>query len=140
MFQTILLGVDGSVHALNAARLAGEIARIHATRIIWAVTCFSPIPAYLGEPFQGSSIEQSIREAERILQPAIQAIGEIQGEIKAEFLEGSPAEAILAVAESRNVDLILMGTRGLGSLSGLLLGSQSHKVIAKAKCPVLVTQ
>jgi nucleotide-binding universal stress UspA family protein len=140
MFKTILVGVDGSIHSLKAAQLAGEIARAMAVEVVWVVTCYMPISAYLGEPFLETSIVDRMNEAERTLQLAIQELGTIPGEIKKETLEGSPADAILEVAGTREIDLIVMGTRGLGSLSGLLLGSQSHKVIANAKCPVLVTR
>ena len=140
MFNTILVGIDGSQHALNAAKLAGEIARQNQSGTLWVVTCLGPIPTYLGTPYLDFNIEERMRDAERILKPALDAIGSIPGEIKTEILEENPAEAILKVAEARHVDLILMGTRGLGSFSGLLLGSQSHKVIAHAHCPVLVTR
>ena len=140
MFKTILLGVDGSVHALKAARLTGEIARTAPVEVVWVVTCTLPPPAYLGEPFLETGIGKELHEAERILGPAIQALGSIPGEIKSEILGGTPADAILAAVESKDVDLIVMGTRGLGSLTGFLLGSQSQKVIAHAKCPVMVTR
>ncbi|MFH1635561.1 MAG: universal stress protein [Chloroflexota bacterium] len=65
-------------------------------------------------------------------------MGDIPGELKTEVLEGPPAEAILNVADTRGNDLIVMGTRGRGRLSGLLLGSQSQKVVAHAHCPVLL--
>ena len=140
MFNTILLGVDGSTHALKAAALAGEMARVYAVKTLWVVTCFAPVPTYLGTPFLETSIAERMSEAEKILQPALHEVGEIPGSIRTEILEGSPAEAILSVGDSRGVELIVMGTRGLGSLSGLLLGSQSQKVIAHAKCPVLLTR
>lgn len=57
-----------------------------------------------------------------------------------EVLEGPPAEAILNVANVREIDLIVMGTRGLGRLAGALLGSQSQKVVAHASCPVLLAR
>jgi nucleotide-binding universal stress UspA family protein len=57
-----------------------------------------------------------------------------------EVLEGPPADAILRVAEARNVDLIVMGARGLGSLGSLLLGSVSQKVLAHATCPVMIVR
>ncbi len=57
--------------------------------------------------------------------------------LELEVLEGPPAEAILRVAETHGVDLIVMGTRGLGGLAGTLLGSQSQKVVMRVKRPVL---
>jgi nucleotide-binding universal stress UspA family protein len=81
-----------------------------------------------------------MEEAEKILQSASQAVGEIPGEIQTETIEGSPAEAILDIAKNRDVDLIVMGSRGLGRLAGALLGSQSQKVVQHAQRPVLIVR
>jgi nucleotide-binding universal stress UspA family protein len=67
-------------------------------------------------------------------------VGGIPGEIHTEILEGTPAEAILEVAKTRDVNLIVMGSRGLGRLAGALLGSQSQKVVQHATCPVLIVR
>lgn len=139
MFKNILLAVDGSEHALNAARLAGEMARLTRANLR-VVTSYDPIPSYLGEPNLSQIISARTREAESTLTTAIMEIGEIPAEIHQEILEGPPAEAILSVANVREIDLIVMGTRGLGRLAGALLGSQSQKVVAHASCPVLLAR
>ena len=53
---------------------------------------------------------------------------------------GVPAEAILQAARAEKADLIVMGTRGLGALGSLFLGSQSQRVVAEAPCPVLLVR
>lgn len=139
MFKKILLGVDGSDHALRAAKVAGDLARIMNADLI-IVTAFDPIPSYLGEPNLQEAISARLHEANQVLENGIKAVGEIKGEISNEALEGSAAEVILEVARLREVDLIVVGSRGLGKLSGLLLGSQSQKIIQHATCPVLVVR
>jgi nucleotide-binding universal stress UspA family protein len=62
-------------------------------------------------------------------------IGDVPCEVHTEILEGSPAEAIIEVANTSKSDLIVMGSRGLGRLAGLLLGSTSQKVVSHAPCP-----
>ena len=54
--------------------------------------------------------------------------------------EGNPAEAILEQAKQVDADLIVLGTRGLSDLRGLLLGSVSHKVIQLSSCSCLVVK
>ena len=53
---------------------------------------------------------------------------------------GSPAPVIIDVAEEHGVDLIVMGSRGLGLVKGVLLGSVSQYVVENAKCAVMVVK
>jgi nucleotide-binding universal stress UspA family protein len=55
-------------------------------------------------------------------------------EIKTQIEVGDPASTILSVAKNQGIDLIVMGSRGLGNLKGLLLGSGSHKVSQLSQC------
>lgn len=140
MFKNIVLGVDGSEHALHAARQAGDLARAMNSENMWIVVAFDPIPFYLGQPNRQHAISARMKEAESILEKAIEAVGKIPGEVRQEILEGSPAEEIINVATVRKSDLIVMGSRGLGKLAGLVLGSQSQKVVSHAPCPVLIVR
>lgn len=139
MFKNILLGVDGSEHSLRAAQEAAALATCMEADLR-IVVVHDPVPSYLGEPNYQHAISARLEEAQEILQKATEAVGEIPGELKTEILEGPAAEAILIVAETRHSDLIVMGTRGRGKLRGLLLGSQSQKVLQHAPCPVLVVR
>lgn len=137
MFKNILVGVDGSEYSYKAAKIAGEMARCMGADL-WVVACFEPVPAYLGEPNLQNAITGHLAEAEDVMAIALREVDQVPGELHKVLLEGAPADTILSVAEVRAVDLIVMGTRGLGRLSGLLLGSQSQKVVAQAHCPVLL--
>ena len=59
-------------------------------------------------------------------------------DVEVEVLEGPPADAILRVAENRQCELILMGSRGRSTLASLLLGSVSHRVLSHATIPVMI--
>jgi len=139
MFKNILVAVDGSEHALKAARVAGDFARQMGADLR-VVTAYESVPTYLGEPNLQHALDERFGLAQQIIDHALKEIGEIPGELKTDVLEGPPAEAILLVIESRIIDLVIMGTRGLGMLKGLLLGSQSQKVVAHATCPVLLVR
>ncbi|MBN1452383.1 MAG: universal stress protein [Anaerolineales bacterium] len=140
MFNHILLGVDGSEHALHAAKTVGDMVRNMKFKSLRIVVAFEAVPSYLGEPNMQAAITSRMKEAETILQKALEAVGEVPGEVHNDLLEGSPAEAILDVANTRKSDLIVMGSRGLGRLTGALLGSQSQKVVQYAPCPVLIVR
>ena len=140
MFEKVLLAVDGSEHALHAARTAADLARAMNSKDLRIVVSYDFIPPYLGEPNLQYAIDARVEEAKAILQKAIEAVGDVPCEINTELIEGSAAEAILDVAVTRNSDVIVMGSRGLGKLAGLLLGSTSQKVVAHAPCPVLIVR
>ncbi|MCW2277192.1 universal stress protein family protein [Heliophilum fasciatum] len=53
---------------------------------------------------------------------------------------GNPAYAICEYAEEHNMDLIIIGSRGMGEIKSLLLGSISDRVLHLAKCPVLIVR
>ena len=139
MFKNILLGVDGSKHSLHAAQKAAALATCLKSNL-WIVVAHPTVPAYLGEPNFQDAIVARLAESKKIMDEAIEAVGKIPGEIYTEILEGSAAEVVLNVANVRKIDLIVMGSRGHGKLRGLLLGSQSQKVLQHAPCPVMIVR
>ena len=140
MFDKILLAVDGSEQALHAAKVAGDLVRSVKASELRIVIAYEPVPAYLGEPNLQNTINARMNESQNTFQEAESVVGEVPAEIHSELIEGPIAEAIINVAETRNCDLIIMGSRGLGRLAGALLGSNSQKVVSEAPCPVLIVK
>jgi nucleotide-binding universal stress UspA family protein len=140
MFENVLLAVDGSEQSLHAAQEAGDLARAMKSAIVRIVVAYDTIPPYLGEPNMQQAINARLGEANGILEKAQAAIGKFPGEIHTELIEGSPAEAIIRVAETRKSTVIVMGSRGLSRIAGLVLGSTSQKVVSHAPCPVLIVR
>ncbi len=140
MLKHILLAHDGSDHSRKAAELAGTIARQQQPPAIVRVVCaVEPISADLGEPNFSRVAGERRLAGERCVEEARRLIGE-GIDVHTEVLFGPAAEEIIDVAEVRQCDLIVMGSRGLGALRGLLLGSHTQKVISHAHCPVLVVR
>jgi len=140
MFDAILLAFDGSEHAKRAASAAADLARAVKSKQVRIVVAFDPIPSFLGEPNLSQAAAARTKEAGRIMAEAKRQLGSVPAEVHEEILEGSAAEAILEVAATRDSDLIVMGSRGLGRLEGALLGSNSQKVVSHALCPVLIVR
>jgi nucleotide-binding universal stress UspA family protein len=140
MFERILLAVDGSEHAMRAAKVAAELARAMKSERVRVVVCYDKIPSYLGDPNLQQAIHTRLAEAEKVLKDAVDALGSVPAEVHTEILEGDPAEVITDVARIRDSSVIVMGSRGLGGLAGLLLGSTSQKVVSHAPCPVLIVR
>ena len=140
MFENILLAVDGSEHALHAAHVASSLAKEMSSQTLRIVVAYDPIPVHLGDPYMQAAINTRLKETEQILQKAVQALGAVSAEIHTELIEGDPAEVIIEVAQTRESNVIVMGSRGLGKLAGLVLGSTSQKVVSHAPCPVLIVR
>ncbi|MNV78280.1 Stress response protein NhaX [compost metagenome] len=78
---------------------------------------------------------------------AVQTTEEVKGRLEAEglnaeveLLQGSPAEVILKYAKEHAIDVIVIGSRGLGGIREFVLGSVSHNVVQSARIPVLVVK
>jgi nucleotide-binding universal stress UspA family protein len=140
MFKNILIAYDGSDHARKAANMAGSLARfLGINSVVWIVTVMNPSPRELGEPFLSQYIEHHTTSGQNLIREATDIISH-DVEIRSELLFGNPADCILQVAETRGCDLIIAGTRGLGVLEEILLGSQAQKIINHAHCPVLIVK
>jgi nucleotide-binding universal stress UspA family protein len=77
------------------------------------------------------AINARLNKTKQIIQKAVQILGTLSAEIHPESIEGDPAEVILVVAKIRNINVIVMGSRGLGKLAGLLLGAPVKKWLFK---------
>ena len=139
LFETILVAVDESPAAMQAVECARKLSKLTGATVI-LVHAYPKAPEYLGEPNLSQTIARHIENARKLIEPLAQSLQEDGVSTITEILQGPPADAILRVAKARNVDLIVMGARGLGSLGSLLLGSVSQKVMAHATCPVMVVR
>ncbi len=81
-----------------------------------------------------SSTNKLLDDAAETLHQAANESVEINTIIK----EGDPADQILRYAKDHAIDVIVIGSRGLDGVKGLMLGSVSHKVSQLSDCPVLI--
>jgi len=139
MFKRILLSYDGSEHARHAAGIAAGLAKLQENPLLILVCVGEDVPVEYQEPYRSETIAKRTLQCQALADEAAQWIGE-GVEVQRELLFGDPAECVLNVAEANDCDLIVMGTRGVGGLRGLLLGSKAQAVVSHAKCPVLLVK
>ena len=140
MFRHILIGYDGSANGKKALEYGIDFA-MHAGAEITIVTVFQKIPDYLGSPQYDEIVARLTREAQETAEMgAEQARACGIEEVRVEVLQGSPAECVLSVAETRGCDCIVVGSRGRGEMAGLLLGSVSDRLAHHARVPVLIVK
>lgn len=147
--RTILVATDGSASSEKALNFAADLAvKCEADLIVLTVTTdVAPVlnvefAAYArSEHLLAGASEFTLAAAENVLAGArLQAETRGVKRISTEATLGDPADRIIAVANDRQADLLVVGSRGHGRLAGLLLGSVSQKVISHAACPVVVVR
>lgn len=142
MFHRILVAIDGSEHAKRALHEAIDLARCNNARLTVMTVAMKPSTLLVGgpivPPLDFAGLDEAIEaEHHRLLDGAID---EVPQDISVERLlaHGSPARAILDQARGGRHDLIVLGSRGLGGVGAMVLGSVSHKVLHDSRVPVLV--
>lgn len=146
MFHSILVPVDGSEGAKKALDVACQLANqanvtlhvlhipeelAHETMLVWGIGAIA--------------IEASNQEREKISQQIIEKAAEAARangitQIETAVAKGDPARTIVNEAKRRGVEAIVMGSRGLSNLRGLVVGSVSHKVSHIADCTVITVR
>jgi nucleotide-binding universal stress UspA family protein len=157
MFRKILVPIDGSRHAHTALKTALELAEIHGSELeILHVTSFSEVyvPTEPESGVDDSDVPASppewideymakLRENdEKMLSLALKDAENLHPKLKitSKLLLGRPGKSIVSEAVEEGFDLVVIGSRGLGGLAGLVLGSVSQHVVNESKIPVLVVK
>jgi nucleotide-binding universal stress UspA family protein len=141
----ILLATDGSEEAALAAHTATDVAGKTDSELHVVLVGLSGAYAGLGPPeiadIPPPRQEELDEEARRLLDAQVKQI-EADGSTvaQAHLRVGRPDEQIVALAEEIGAGLIVMGSRGLGGLRRLLMGSVSDSVVRHAHCPVLIVR
>ena len=137
----ILVAVDGSDHATSALELASDIAaKYGATLHVFNAIESTELPKALRRYAESEHIEGSTPRiytviAERLLDTAAAEARELGVEtVKPVIRNGDPAQQIVDYAKEAKIDMIVMGSKGLSDIQGLMLGSVSHKVSHLAPC------
>jgi nucleotide-binding universal stress UspA family protein len=136
MIKKVLLAIDTSEYSKRGVPLAAEIAEKFGAE----VTVLHVREWIFGS---GGPFDEGAKEAEQLVEAAV---GELKGagltakgEVLGDYF-GHTARRIVAVADVSGADLIVLGSRGVSNLTGILLGDVVHKVLQLATVPVLVVR
>ena len=145
MFNSIVVGTDGSATATVAVREAVDVAKATGATLE-LVSAFTPVrEAQLREerreaPEDVAWAIHPRHEVEASLTDAADIAREAGVDANTYAREGDPADAILDVAEERGADLIIIGNKGMTGAKRFLLGSVPNKVSQHASCSVLIVR
>jgi nucleotide-binding universal stress UspA family protein len=140
-YRRILLGYDGSENAKRALGRAIALTNGMATLLV-LVAAMTILPQYgttaLYYPTQYA--DEVLSQAKKTLEEAIDEAKHQGVQATGAVKEGSPAEVILEAADKENVDLIVLGRRGMSRVERFLMGSVSSSVVGHSRCDVLVVK
>ncbi|GAA0521167.1 universal stress protein [Saccharopolyspora subtropica] len=137
MPQTVAVGVDGSDESVRALRWAADHVRqvggiVHAI-MVW----HQPVQFGYRLPTPDSELEQRARTA---LDTAVDAVrGEFpEVDLRSRLIRGHVVDEIVGLSEQ--ADLLVLGDKGHGAFTGMLVGSVALKLVHHARCPVVVVR
>lgn len=139
MFKTIIIGLDGSERSLKALLYAQSLAETYSASLIMVHAYPHTSDLHDCEGYD-NLLARRKGKGERVLDAGAKLLTDAVFPVERDLLEGPAADALISVARTRKADLIIMGTRGMGAVKGLILGSVATKVSHHAPCPVLVVR
>lgn len=145
MFKNILAPVDGSENSLAALDLAIELQKncrdselfilsVYREHRLWnaSVTMVNPnLTASTDDALESYAREVAENAKKYAREHGVERV-------RSFYMGGGPARMIVQFSKEHDIDLIVLGSRGLSDAENRLLGSVSHKVTSLAECPVMV--
>jgi nucleotide-binding universal stress UspA family protein len=143
VFHKILVCLDGSASSRDAARIGASIAGHFHSEVV-ALNVFYPGDDYMGVwaiAIDQDSVDRCAREQKADLEQSVWPLfQEAEAPFRMMQKTGHPVDSILRVAADEKVDLIVIGSRGMGGLKEFVLGSVSSGVLHHAPCSVLIVR
>lgn len=140
MYNHILVPIDGSQQSDRALDHAIELSKQGYPNARITIIHVSPQIILNDPPISVPLSDTLAEEGQKIIEPASAKLMGSRIAFKSMTLTGDPATTICHQADTDGHDLIVMGSRGVGLMSEIFLGSVSHGVIKHANCPVLIVK
>jgi len=140
MYKKVLLAVDGSETSMKAARIANSYLEKGVAEEITIAHVFMSREGsnyYIGSDISEKIIAASKENGEMVLEEA-KAVFTSPEKVKTILKPGDIAHTIVKIA--KDYDLIIIGSRGMNTIAGLLMGSVSSRVVQYADRPVLIVK
>jgi nucleotide-binding universal stress UspA family protein len=138
----ILIATDGSESAQEAVEFGLDLAaEQNAKAFIVHVAPLVDVMPYANFGYVAPTLPHEFDEHDReLLQEAVELAAKKGVDVETTLLKGRPADEIVAFADTIDADLIVVGSRGHGSIASALIGSVSQGVLHESRRPVLVVR
>ncbi len=147
MIKKILIAVDGSKHSMECVAYGAEIGQATGAKVLlYHVVKPYRLPESLKQFAKAEHLDtydaDLLRKGAQYLLAGARDAAHKAGlrQVEIETDEGPIARSIVERAKAFKADLIVIGSRGMGDLEGMLRGGVSHRVEILSKCPVLVVK
>ena len=138
MFEKILVATDGSEHGYNAAKVALELGKISGGKVTAIYVADTNRTSHLPDDMLLFSIRELLLKEGKEALKQVETLAKDMGVAFASLVaEGNPGSEIISYAESKGMDIIILGAVGRTGLDKFLLGSVAEKVVRSSKIPVL---
>ena len=137
----IAVGVDGSEAAIDATRVAVDVARARSAKL-YIVTVVRPPEGWwgiVGAPPTAEALGDSLSDAQRdVLDRALKAVDLTDIDYETQEEIGEPSTRLIDVCNRVDADVLVVGRRGAGRFRRMIVGSVANQLVHEAPCPVLV--
>ena len=133
----ILLATDGSGDAAQATEAATDLAKKSGSEL-HVVHVWHDVPSPYAHKFVRGELK---RQGQEILDEQVRKIEEAGGTVTRDHLrEGRTSDEVIKLSEELAVGLLVVGSRGMGTVRRILMGSHSEEIVHRARVPVLVVR
>lgn len=139
MYKQVMIAVDGSEHSLRATKKAIALVKNDyeaKISLVYAIDSSSSKTDVINN-VDKYQVQNKRREK---LEKIENLLKEEMVEYELHFLHGEPTEVIVAFANEHSFDCVVVGSRGLNRLQGMVLGSVSHKIAKRVDAPVMIVK
>jgi len=137
--RLVVVGADGSVQSVAALKWAVEYAAATGSTVRAVMACHYPTaagPAPLGVAPEAVTDEVRAQMAESLSKVVIEGAAGL--DVEEEIAYGHPAQVL--IEQSADADLLVVGSRGHGAFTGMMIGSVSIHCVTHSHCPVVVVR
>jgi len=139
----ILFAGDGSENAAKAMKVAIEIAEMTNSKLY--IVHVVPTPtvkqmALMTSMSEGEVMDKYVRNGEILLKGYKDSTLEYDLQVETILEKSAPSEGVLAVAKAKDVDLIVIGSKGVSGGRRAGMGSNTERIVMNSECPVLVVK
>ena len=141
MIDRIMVCVDGSAHSQRALEFSREIVKRFGAAHVTVIHVVPSTAVFEGMDVWRVNVMSYLDDfGKTLLENSRVAMESLDAHVESILAHGDPGSQIVKIAREREVDLIVMGSRGISGLASVVLGSVGERVVRNAPCSVFIVR